>query len=202
MACQGPEPAGKMGVDDWPFTRPPFMNRRWPILVLAGAALLLGLGLGPVLLVPLLKLSFPGWCRQLAVEPAAAAEAAAWPFRLALAGAAMMIPVSALVTERFAREANYSHALAKSAVVWALAVGGGVFYQHQHLAAQAHLMARLPQLFGGPPIRRLAENPLTNVLWVGAVCLVLFGPLDLWIAGWQKRRRSAALPSAAGESSA
>lgn len=165
------------------------MKRRLPALITAAAALLVGLGVGRFIFLPVLHLSFPDWVKQLAAESAQDSAAAALGFCLALGSAAMMGPVAALVTERFAKEANYSHALAKAVIVGALAFGCALFYQHENLASQARLIARLPQVFGPPPVRHLAENPLTTILWFTAICLVIFGPLDLWIARLQKAQR-------------
>jgi len=38
---------------------------------------------------------------------------------------------------------------------------------------------------------RLSENPLAKIVWFTAICLLLFGPLDVWIAGLQKQSRKA-----------
>jgi hypothetical protein len=165
------------------------MTRRLPALISAAAALLIGLGVGRFIFLPSLHLAFPDWVKQLAAESAQDSGAAALGFCLALGSAAMMGPVAALVTERFAKQANYSHAMAKAVMVGALAFGCALFYQHENLASQARLMARLPQVFGSPPARHLADNPLTTILWFTAVCLVIFGPLDLWIARLQKAQR-------------
>ena len=76
-------------------------------------------------------------------------------------------------------------------IIGGLALGISLFYQLQHLASLERLAARL-----GPPIGAMAaqisENPLAKIVWFTAVCLVVFGPLDLWIARAQKQWRKAA----------
>src|SRR5204863_8510714 len=91
-------------------------------------------------------------------------------------------------TERFAARAVYSHALMKSLLVGALALGAGLFYQLEHLASLERLAAKLGQPIGALTAR-LSENPLGKIVWFTAVCLVIFGPLDLWIASMQKQWR-------------
>jgi len=73
-----------------------------------------------------------------------------------------------------------------------LVVGIALFYQYQHLASLERLAAKMPGLFGptGIPPASLVANPLTRIVWFAAICLVVFGPLDLWIAHLQKQRRA------------
>jgi len=51
-------------------------------------------------------------------------------------------PLSALVTERFATRAGYSHALVKSLLVGALALGASLYYQLEQLASLARMAAK------------------------------------------------------------
>jgi hypothetical protein len=50
----------------------------------------------------------------------------------------------------------------------------------------------MPGLFGpaGIPPASLAGNPLTKIVWFAGICLLVFAPLDLWIAQVQKHRRA------------
>jgi hypothetical protein len=100
----------------------------------------------------------------------------------------VMVPISALVTERFAARAGYAHALMKSLLVAALAIGASLFYQLQSLESLKRVAAQLGQPIGAHSAQ-LSENPLAKIVWFSAVCLVIFGPLDLWIARVQKQSR-------------
>ena len=162
------------------------MIRRLSLITLAALALVLGYGAGNYLFMPALKLSFGGWLGAASPDSAAEMGAATLGFSLALSCLWGMLPVSALVTERFATRAQYSQALAKSALICGLAFGAALLYQHEHLASMQRLAVRMPQFFSDP-VKHLADNPLTKIVWFTAVCLMIFGPLDLWIARLQKK---------------
>jgi hypothetical protein len=73
--------------------------------------------------------------------------------------------------------------------------GVALFYQHERLASLERVAAKMPGLFDpNKPFVAFADNPLTKIVWFAAVCLIVFGPADLWIAHLQKRRRRAAPP--------
>jgi hypothetical protein len=121
---------------------------------------------------------------------------AAFRFSIALGCLCAAVPFSALVTERFAVQARYSHALAKSLLFGALVFGVALFYQHERLASLDRLAEKMPGLFGaGQTPVTLADNPLTKIVWLAVICVMAFGPADLWIAGMQKRRRKATPPA-------
>ncbi len=167
------------------------MIRRLFLITLALLALGIGYTAGSFLFMPALKLSFGGWLGALPGDSAAEMGAATLGFSLALSSLWGMVPVSALVTERFATRAPYSQALAKSALIGGLAFGAALLYQHEHLASLQRLAVRMPQFFSNP-VTHLADNPLTKIVWFTAVCLMIFGPLDLWIARLQKKSSESA----------
>src|SRR6266567_962778 len=151
------------------------LSRRMHLLLLALAAVVLGFAAGRPLFLPALKLLFADWTRNLAQYSDAERAGAAWNFSLGFGLLSVMVPLSALVTERFAARARYSHALMKS-----LLVGAPLFYQLEHFAAREDLAVKMPQLISHLTTQ-LPENPLAKIVWFTAVCLVIFGPLDLWI---------------------
>ena len=171
------------------------MIRNKNLVLLALAALLLGLATSQSLFLPTLKLLFTDWFKKLSDISDAEKASAAWNFCLGFTLLAVMVPFSALVTERFAARAGYAQALMKSLLVGALAVGASLFYQFQHLASLERLGAKLGQPIGALSAQ-LSENPLAKIVWFAAVCLVIFGPLDLWIASVQKqwRKQTAGAP--------
>lgn len=168
------------------------MTRKKNLVFLAIAALVLGLAISQSLFLPALKLLFTGWFKNLNDVSDAEKASAAWNFCIGFTLLCLMVPLSALVTERFAARAGYAHALMKSLMVGALALGASLFYQLEHLASLERMAATF-----GPLTARLSENPLAKIVWFTAVCLVLFGPLDLWIARLQKQSRKvvAGIPS-------
>lgn len=105
-------------------------------------------------------------------------------FSIGLGFAAAAIFFSALVTERFARGANYKVALAKSVFVGLLLAAVSVFYQKQALASRQRIVKTLNLSSSG------AANPLAVVIWITGVGLIIFGPVDLWIARLQARHRA------------
>jgi len=167
------------------------MSRNKNLVLLAIVALLLGLLTSQTLFLPALKLLFTDWFKKLNEVSDAEKASAAWNFCLGFTLLAVMVPLSALVTERFAARAGYAQALMKSLLIGALALGASLFYQLQHLASLERLAAKLGQPIGALSAQ-LSENPLAKIVWFTAVCLVLFGPLDLWIARLQKQSRKAA----------
>jgi MFS family permease len=174
----------------------PTMSRNKNLVFLAVAALFIGLATSQSLFLPALKLLFADWFKKLTDISDAEKAVAAWNFCLGFTLLAVMVPLSALVTERFAARAGYGHALMKSLLIGALALGASLFYQLEHLASLERLAAKLGQPIGALSAR-LAENPLAKIVWFTAVCLVIFGPLDLWIAHLQKQSRpvAAGIPS-------
>jgi len=167
------------------------MNQRSYLLLGTIGAALTGFLIGRFWFVPLLELAFPAFVKKLGALSSAEVAAAAGSFSVALCFLGALFPLSALVTERFAARAKYSHALGKSLLMGLLVVGIALFYQYQHLASLERLAVKMPGLFGpnGPPAS-LAANPLTRIVWFAAICLLVFGPLDLWIAHLQKQRRA------------
>ncbi len=174
------------------------MNRRLSLVTFTFFAALIGFAVGYFLFLPLLKLSFAGWFKASLPSSAEESGSATLRFGLALSSLAVMIPISALVTERFAARAKYSHALAKSLLAGALMFGIAMFYHHENLASQDRVAAKMPQLIV-TTAKRLADNPLTRIIWFTAVCLVIFGPLDLWIARQQQQCRATSAPVAEPE---
>jgi hypothetical protein len=168
------------------------MNQRSYLLLSTIGAALTGFLIGRFWFVPLLELMFPAYVKKLGTLSSADVAAAAGSFSVAFCFLGALFPLSALVTERFAAQARYSHALGKSLLMGLLVVGIALFYQYQHLASLERLAAKMPGLFGptGIPPASLAANPLTRIVWFAAICLVVFGPLDLWIAHLQKQRRA------------
>ena len=164
------------------------MTRKKNLVFLAIAALVLGLAISQSLFLPALKLLFTDWFKKLNDVSDAEKASAAWNFGVGFTLLCLMVPISALVTERFATRASYAHALLKSLLVGALALGASLFYQLEHLAS----LERMAAMFG-PLSARLSENPLAKIVWFTAVCLVLFGPIDLWIARLQKQSRKEAV---------
>ena len=152
------------------------------------AAVFLGFAAGRPLFLPALKLLFADWTRNLAQYSDAERAGAAWNFSLGFSLLSVMVPLSAMVTERFAARARYSHALTKSLLAGTLAFGTALLYQLEHFAAREDLAVKMPQLIGHLTTQ-LQENPLAKIVWFTAVCLVIFGPLDLWIAHLQRRWR-------------
>ena len=167
------------------------MTRKTNIVLLAIAALILGLAASQSLFLPALKLLFADWFKKLPEYSDVEKASAAWNFCLGFTLVSVMVPLSALVTERFAARAGYSHALMKSLLIGGLALGTSLFYQLEHLASLERLAARLGQPIGAMTAQ-ISENPLAKIVWFTAVCLVVFGPLDLWIARAQKQWRKAA----------
>jgi hypothetical protein len=171
------------------------MTRRSTLYILAAVALFLAWGTSQFLFLPLLKFSFAGWFKELAIPASDDAGAATLRFQLALTCLLVMVPLSALVTERFAMLAKYSHSLAKSVLIGLLAFGAAWLYQHEALASQGRITAKM----GGSYVAHMTDDPLTTAIWFTAVCLVVFGPLDLWIARLQKGSLKTAQPLAALE---
>src|SRR5216117_1204983 len=171
------------------------MTRKTHLVLLALAAVFLGLAAGGPLFLPALKLLFADWTRNLAQYSDAERAGAAWNFSLGFSLLSVMVPLSAMVTERFAARARYSHALTKSLLAGTLAFGAALLYQLEHFAAREDLAVKMPQLIGHLTTQ-LSENPLAKIVWFTAVCLVIFGPLDLWIAQLQKqwRKEPAGIP--------
>ncbi len=174
------------------------MTRRLSIVTVAVLALLIGYASGQVLFQPLLTWSFADWSKALTPVSAEEAGAATLGFGVAFGFLWFMVPLSALATERFARKANYPQALAKSLLVGILAFGAAWLYQHEHAASLRRLAAAMPQFFA-TPVSQLGNNPLTKIAWFTAVSLVIFGPLDLWIARVQQQSRKPAEATAASE---
>ena len=174
------------------------MTRRSTLFILAAVALILAWGASQFLFVPLLKLSFTSWFKELATPAAGDTGTATLRFQLAMACLFAMVPLSALVTERFATQAKYSHSLAKSVLVGLLAFGTSWLYLHEALASQVRMAAKLGGTYAAPA-RLLTNDPLTSAVWFTAVCLVVFGPLDLWIARLQNQSRKTAQAVAAPE---
>jgi len=148
------------------------------------------------LFLPLLKLFFATLVNKWGVLPVEETASAAFRFGVASGCLCAAIPITALVTERFAVRARYSHALAKSLLLGALAFAVALFYQHERLASLERVAAKMPGLFdSSKPFVAFPDNPLTKIVWFTAVCLIVFGPADLWIAHLQKRRRRATAPA-------
>jgi hypothetical protein len=168
------------------------MNQRIHVLFTAIAAGVLGQWVGRVWFVPLLTTLFPAFQKRIGPAPADEIAAAAAGFGWAACALLAMVPLSALVTERFASTARYLPALAKSLLVGLLAFGIMWFYQTERWASLGRLNAKMPGLFGpeGPALPALRDNTLTTLTWITAICLVVFGPVDLWIARLQKQRRA------------
>src|ERR1051326_1388246 len=164
------------------------MTRKTHLFFLAVGALLVGLAAGRALFLPALKLLFADWSKNLAQYSEAERADAAWNFSLGLSLLAVMVPLSAVITERFAAQAKYSHALMKSLLVGALVFGAARFYWLEHFASRTRLAAK----GFGSTTTQLLENPLAKVVWLTAVCLLVFGPVDLWIARMQKQWRKQA----------
>ena len=171
------------------------MTRKTYLLLLSFAAVTLGFVAGGPLFLPALKLLFADWTRNLAQYSDAERAGAAWNFSLGFSLLSVMVPFSAMVTERFAARARYSHALTKSLLVGALAFGAALYYQLEQFASREHMAVTMPQMIGHLTTQ-LAENPLAKIVWFSAVCLVIFGPVDLWIAHLQKqwRKEPAGIP--------
>jgi len=171
------------------------MTRKTYLILLSFAVVILGLVAGGPLFLPALKLLFADWSRNLAQYSDAERVGAAWNFSLGFSLLSAMVPLSAMVTERFAARARYSHALTKSLLVGALAFGAALFYQIEQFASREHMAVTMPQMIGHLTTQ-LAENPLAKIVWFSAVCLVIFGPVDLWIAHLQKqwRKEPAGIP--------
>ena len=174
------------------------MNRRLSLITFTGVALLIGFAAGYFLFLPLLKLSFAGWFKAALGSSAEESGVATLRFCLALSSLAVMVPISALVTERFAARAKYSHALAKSLLAGALMFGIAMVYHQENLASRERIAAKMPELFGATT-NRLGDNPLTKIIWFTTVCLVIFGPVDLWIARQQQQWRTSPAPVAEPE---
>jgi len=174
------------------------MTRRLSLVTFAVVALLIGYAAGQFLFLPLLKWSFADWFKALIPASAAEAGTATLGFSVAFGCLWLMVPISALATERFARKAKYPEALAKSALIGLLAFGTAWLYQHEQAASLQRLAISMPQFFAAP-VTQLVDNPLTKIAWFSAVCLVIFGPLDLWIARVQQQSRKRAQATAAHE---
>jgi len=174
------------------------MTRRSTLYILGAVALILAWGAGQFLFLPLLKLSFTAWFKGLATPAAGDTGTATLRFQLAMTSLFVMVPLSALVTERFAVQAKYSHSLAKSVLIGLLAFGMAWLYLHEALASQVRIAAKLGAGYVGPA-RLLTNDPLTTAVWFTAVCLVVFGPLDLWIARLQEQSRKTAQAAATPE---
>ncbi len=165
------------------------MTRNKNLVFLAVAALVLGFALSQAMFQPALKWLFADWFKKLTDVSDEETARAVRNFGLAFGLLAVMVPLSALVTERFAARARYTHALIKSLLVGALAFGTALFYQFEHLASLDRLAAKIGQPIG---VLQLSDNPLAKIVWFTAFCLVAFGPLDLWIAHLQKQWRKEA----------
>ncbi|HKS36683.1 MAG TPA: hypothetical protein VJW76_05810 [Verrucomicrobiae bacterium] len=167
------------------------MNQRSYLFIGAIGAALTGFLIGRFGFVPLLELAFPAYVRKLGTLSPTDVAAAAGSFSVAFGFLAALFPLSAMVTERFAAQGRYGQALGKSLLMGLLLVGLGLFYQHQHLASMERLAVKMPGMFGSTgPDASLGANPLTRVVWFAVICLLVFGPLDLWIARLQKQRRA------------
>jgi hypothetical protein len=164
-----------------------------PRVYVLGAAvvgLVAGFALGQPLFWPLLNLSFTSLAQQWAGAPPDSIATAARQFSVATGLLCALFPVSALVTERFAARARYSQALAKSAAIGLLAFAIALLYCHQRQASFERLLVKMPGVIGPAQMPfTLPDNPLTNALWFTIICLAVFGPVDLWIAHLQSKRR-------------
>jgi hypothetical protein len=167
------------------------MSRKKNLVLLAIAALVLGLLTSQSLFLQALKLLLGDWFTTLTNISDAEKASAAWNFCLGFTLLAVMVPLSALVTERFAARAGYTQALLKSLLIGGLALGASLLYQLEHLASLERLAVKLGQPMMGALSARLTENPLAKIVWFAAICLLLFGPLDVWIARLQKQSRKA-----------
>src|SRR5262245_61269710 len=143
------------------------MNHRRQLLALTVAGAGVGLLAGTYLLQPLLGLIFPVYVKKLDSFASGDIALAARDFSLALALMAAALPLSALITEAFARRARYSTALAKSVLVGLLALVLAAYYQAHHLASLDRLAAQMPGLFGpgGLPMASWTHNPITKIAW-------------------------------------
>ena len=143
-----------------------------------------GVGLafaGGFLIAPQVYRRLSGWL--YAGDGMIAAGTGAAP--LFVYGFALMLSlvfISALITEKAARRARYGPALGKSVFVALLVFGVATLYERQVLASRARLAQQL-----NLTIPR-GLDPLAAGVWATTVALVLFGPVDLMIAKWQRRR--------------
>jgi len=87
------------------------MNQRSYLLLSTIGAALTGFLIGRFWFVPLLELMFPAYVKKLGTLSSADVAAAAGSFSVAFCFLGALFPLSALVTERFAAQARYSHAL-------------------------------------------------------------------------------------------
>ena len=168
------------------------MNQRIYLILTTVGSAVVGLIAGRVWFLPLLKVLFPVFERKI-IDPSTGEVAGATAsFGLGVCVLFGLVPVAALVTERFAAQAKYLPALVKTILIGLLAFGTSWIYQHEHLASLDRIAARMPGLFGSgdSASATLAGNPLTKIVWFTIACLLIFGPVDLWIANLQKQWRT------------
>src|SRR5882762_9456788 len=118
------------------------MTRRSHLFLFTVAVLAIGFVAGRFLFQPALKFFFAGLLGKMTASSAGETAAAIGRFNLALGLLSFMVPFSALVTERFAVQAKYSHALVKSFLVGLLAFGAALLYQHEQFASRERLAAK------------------------------------------------------------
>jgi hypothetical protein len=111
------------------------MNKRSYLLFSIIGAALTGLLIGRFWFIPLLELAFPAFAKKLGALSTGEVAAAAGSFSVAFCFLGALLPLSALVTEGFAAQARYSHALGKSLLISLLVVGMALFYQYLQLAS-------------------------------------------------------------------
>lgn len=139
---------------------------------------------------------FPAVKARLAQPTPDEAQAALNSFRFALAVAAAAFPVSIIITEAESHPARYLQATLKSLAIALLLGGLAIFYGNEQLTSDVRLTKRIPAFFpNGPAPISITATPLHTTLRFLGIGLILFGPIDLFIARVQKRMRArAALP--------
>ncbi len=154
------------------------IDRNWIIgLALLGAVT--GFFAAPVLHARLMPIFYSSYLAGAGTDAATASLA----FSAGLAAMLAMIFISGIVTEKGVHMARYVPAILKSMFVAALIFGMVTLYEDQSIKSRQRLGAQLHQTFphGG--------NPLVASVWTTAIALLLFGPLDLWIAHRQAQQK-------------
>lgn len=154
------------------------MPKRAHLIVAIPVSAALGVWVGRLFYADALRFFFANY----AVVPERAASAG-WSFSIGLGFVFALLFFSALVTEKFSANGRYLPSIGKSFFVCLLLLLVSGFYEDQVIRSNRRISStlRIPLAPGW--------NPLLVAIWTTAAGLLLFGPVDLWIARLQARSR-------------
>lgn len=154
------------------------IDRNW-VIAMAVLAAVTGFFAAPALHSKLMATIYPFYPPGAGTDTSPVSVA----FSAGLAALFAMVFISGIVTEKASRVARYVPAILKSLFVAALIFGVVTLYESQWIKSRQRLGAQLHLTVshGG--------NPLVESIWVTVIALLLFGPIDLWIARCQAQQK-------------